>query len=98
MQKEEQVSNTTLRNQLRGEEECRFWRRKKKMPSRQPDVRRRGESGPSIGQCGTEVQDLKDKPRRNEELKSLEVGMPKLKESEKAKNIEKLQGNDKSGM
>ena len=35
-------------------------------------------------QHNTDVQDLKDKPWRNEELKCLEEGMPRLKEGEKA--------------
>ena len=36
-------------------------------------------------QCNTEVQDLQDKPWKNEGLNSLEEGMPRLKENESEK-------------
>ena len=38
-------------------------------------------------QCDTEVQNLKDKPRRNEELWNLEEDMPRLKEGDPEKAV-----------
>ena len=47
------------------------------MPSLWPD-----EVWATHWHCDTKVQDLKDKPRRDEELKNLEEDMPRLKESD----------------
>ena len=44
-------------------------------------------------QCDREVQDLKDKPWKNEELRSLEEGLPKF-----GKGSEELQSSHGCGM
>ena len=45
-------------------------------------------------QCNMEVQDLDDKPWRNEELRSLEEGLPRLRED----NLEKAARSDKAAI
>ena len=49
-------------------------------------------------QCNMEVQDLKDKPWRNEEPRNLEEVLPRLKEGSLDKNSEELQGSDGCGI
>ena len=63
------------------------------MPSSWPDVVRKREWA-KLWQFDTKVQDLNDKPVRNEELKSLDEGMPQT--LEKAAQV--LDGNDRSGV
>ena len=48
-------------------------------------------------QCGTEVQDLKDKPWRSEELKKLEEDMPRFKESDLAKAAKNYKAKRETG-
>ena len=57
-----------------------------------PCVKRRGQKRAQHWQHNTDVQDLKDKPWRNEELKSLDEGMTRLKEGD----LEKVARNYKA--
>ena len=63
------------------------------MPSSWPDVVRKKEWA-KHWQFDTQVQDLNDKPGRNEELKSLEEGMPQTLK----KAAQELDGKDRSGV
>ena len=48
--------------------------------------------------CDESVQNVEDKPWKNEELKKLEEALPRLKECEFEKSVEMVQGKDRSGM
>ena len=52
------------------------------MPSRQPDVRKRGKSGRSTGNVTGRCKTKMDKPWRNEEKNNVEEDMLRLLEKE----------------
>ena len=68
------------RQQL-GEVVCKCWWIWWEMLSPWRDMRTKTKSGHWHWQCGTEVQHNEDKPRRNEELRSLGKGLPRLEEN-----------------
>ena len=49
------------------------------MPVRWTAVKQRGKNGQSIGNVDERVQNMEDKPRRNDELKKLEDALPRPK-------------------
>ena len=70
-----------------GAEECKFWEEEEEE-----------EEGLETRACNMEVQDLKDKPCRNEDQRSLEAGPPRLRENMIGEGSEESQGWHGCGM
>ena len=80
VRREVQVSCTKFQNPQHGGEVCRSWQMKKKVRCCWIVVQRKGKNGQKHWQCDEEVQNVEEKPWKNEELRSAQEALPRPKE------------------
>ena len=71
---------TKSRSQHHGGAEHRSWRKKKRMRGMLDHCEAKRNEWSKHGQCDEEVQNMKDKPWKNEELRRWKEALPRLKE------------------